>query len=192
MTPALESIGLIAGSKSLPFELARLLRASGIKRIVCVAAEGNAEPALADLVDEIVWLHPGQLNKMIKTFTSRGIKHVVMAGQIAPKTIFDLRPDLRALGLLLKIKEKNAHSLFGAVVEELRKDGVEVLEATPWLTPLMPATGFHLGPKLSDEQKSDVEFGFRMAKEISRLEIGQLVIVKNGVILAVEGFEGTD
>jgi DUF1009 family protein len=192
MNLALDSIGLVAGSKSLPFELARQLRAAGVKRIVCVGAEGHADPALASLVDEIVWVHPGQINKLCKTFTSRGISQCVMAGQVAPKTLFDLRPDLRALGMLMRMKEKNAHTLFGAVVAELKKDGVEVIEATPWLEPLMPKTGFHLGPKLSDEQKSDIEFGFKIAKEISRLEIGQLVVVKNGTVLAVEGFEGTD
>ena len=69
---------------------------------------------------------------------------------------------------------------------------VELIEATPWLKPLMPGNGFHLGPKLSDEQKADVEFGFRIAKETSRLEIGQTVLVKGGTVLAVEAFEGTD
>ena len=69
---------------------------------------------------------------------------------------------------------------------------MELIEATPWLAPLMPQTGFELGPKLSGEQRADVEFGLRIAKETSRLEIGQLVIVKNGAVLAVEGFEGTD
>jgi DUF1009 family protein len=115
-----------------------------------------------------------------------------MAGQIAPKNLFDLRPDLRAMGVLLRLKEKNAHTLFGAIAEELKKDGVELIEATPWLQPLMPAQGFHLGPKLSDAQRADVDFGFRIAKEVSRLEIGQIVVVKNGTVLAVEGFEGTD
>jgi DUF1009 family protein len=143
-------------------------------------------------VDEIVWLNVGQLGKMISTFTSRGIKQCIMAGQLAPKNLFDLRPDLRAMGVLFRLKEKNAHTLFGAVAEELKKDGVELIDATPWLAPLMPQTGFALGPKLSSEQKSDVEFGFKIAKEISRLEIGQLVVVKNGTVLAVEGFEGTD
>jgi DUF1009 family protein len=192
MNLALESIGLIAGSKSLPLELARLLRAAGVRRIVCVAAEGNADPAIAGLVDDIVWVHPGQINKLIKVFTSRGVTQCVMAGQIAPKTLFDLRPDLRALGMLMRMKEKNAHTLFGAVVEELRKDGVEVIEATPWLTPLMPQTGFLLGPKLTDKLQEDVAYGFKVAKEISRLDIGQLAVVKDGTVLAVEGFEGTD
>jgi len=192
MNLAPESIGLIAGSRTLPLEFARLARAAGVKRIVATAVEGETDPALAALVDDLVWLNVGQLGKMISTFTSRSVKQVVMAGQVAPKNLFDLRPDLRALGVLMRLKEKNAHSIFGAIATELQKDGVELIEATPWLAPLMPQTGFALGPKLADEQQADVEFGFRIAKEISRLEIGQLVIVKNGTVLAVEGFEGTD
>jgi DUF1009 family protein len=192
MNLALDSIGLIAGSRSLPLDFARLARAAGVKKIVAVAAEGETDPALAQLVDEIVWLNVGQLGKMINAFTSRGVKHCVMAGQLAPKNLFDLRPDLRAMGILFKLKEKNAHTLFGAVADELKKDGVELVDATPWLAPMMPQAGFALGPKLSDEQKVDVEFGFKIAKETSRLEIGQLAVVKNGTVLAVEGFEGTD
>jgi hypothetical protein len=192
MELALESIGLIAGSRTLPLEFARLARAAGVKRIVCTAVEGETDPSLASLVDDLVWLKVGQLNKMISTFTDRGVKQCVMAGQVAPKNLFDLRPDLRALGVLMRLKEKNAHTIFGAIADELKKDGVELIEATPWLAPLMPQTGFALGPKLADEQAADVKFGFRIAKEVSRLEIGQLVIVKNGTVLAVEGFEGTD
>src|SRR5262249_25097144 len=99
---------------------------------------------------------------------------------------------LRALGVLLRLKEKNAHSIFGAIAGELQKDGVELIEATPWLRPLMPANGFKLGPALSEEQRADVEFGFRIATATSRLEIGQTVLVKGGTVLAVEAFEGTD
>jgi UDP-2,3-diacylglucosamine hydrolase len=192
MNLALESIGLIAGNRSLPLEFARLARAAGVKRIVTVAAEGETDPALAALVDEIVWLKVGQLGKLISVFTDRKVKQVVMLGQIAPKNLFDLRPDLRAIGVMMRLKEKNAHTIFGAIASELKKDGVDLIEATPWLAPLMPQAGFQIGPKLSDEQKADVEFGFKIAKEISRLEIGQLVVVKKGTILAVEGFEGTD
>ena len=115
-----------------------------------------------------------------------------MVGQIAPKNLFDLRPDLRAMAVLLRLKEKNAHTIFGAIADELKKDGVELVDATPWLKPLMPAGSFHLGPKLSSEQQADIDFGYRIAKEVSRLEIGQIVVVKNGTVLAVEGFEGTD
>jgi hypothetical protein len=192
MNLAPESLGLIAGNRTLPLEFSRQARAAGVKKLVAVAFENETDPALAGLVDEIVWLKVGQLSKMIAAFTDRNISQCVMVGQIAPKNLFDLRPDLRTLALLFRLKEKNAHTIFGAIADELKKDGVELIEATPWLAPLMPGKDFQLGPKLSGEQKSDVEFGFKMAKEISRLEIGQTVVVKNGAVLAVEGFEGTD
>jgi len=192
MNTAPAALGLIAGNRSLPLAFARQARAAGVKRLVAVAFENETEPALTPLVDEIVWLKVGQLARMISAFTDRGIKQCVMAGQIAPKNLFDLRPDLRAMGLWLRLPEKNAHTIFGAIADELKKDGVELIDATPWLKPLMPGTGFHLGPPLSDAQRADVEFGLRITREVSRLEIGQTVVVKNGVVLAVEGFEGTD
>jgi DUF1009 family protein len=192
MNTAVESLGLIAGNRSLPLEFARQARKPGGRRLVAVGFEGETDPALASLVDDLIWVKVGQLSKMIGAFTERGVKQCVMVGQIAPQNLYNVRPDLRAMGLLLRLREKNAHTLFGAIADELKKDGVELVEATPWLKPLMPGAGFHLGPKLSSTQRSDVEFGFRVAKEISRLEIGQTVVVKNGTVLAVEGFEGTD
>ena len=187
-----DTIGLIAGNRALPLAFAREARRMGMKRIVAVAFEGETDPSLASLVDEIVWVKVGQLSKMIGAFTDRGITKCVMAGQIAPKNLYDVRPDLRAMGLLFRLKERNAHTIFGGIADELKKDGVELIEATPWLKPLMPGIGFHLGPKLTDEQKADVDFGFRTAKETSRLEIGQTVVVKGRSVLAVEAFEGTD
>jgi DUF1009 family protein len=192
MTASIESLGIIAGNRSLPLVFAQQARAMGVKRLVAAAFEGETDPALKPLVDEIVWLKVGQLSKMISVFTSRGIKQCVMAGQIAPKNLHDVRPDLRAMALLLRLKEKNAHTIFGAIADELKKDGVELIEATPWLSPLMPTDNFQLGPKLSAGQKADVEFGFKLAKDVSRLEIGQTVVVKDGTVLAVEAFEGTD
>ena len=192
MAGVMDTLGIIAGNRSLPLLFAQEARRQGIKRLVAVACEGETDPALASLVDEIVWLKVGQLSKMLAAFTDRGIKHCVMVGQIAPKNLFDIRPDLRALALLLRLRQKNAHTVFGAIADELKREGVELIEATPWLKPLMPGTGFRLGPKLSETQKADVDFGFRIAKEVSRLEIGQTVLVKDGTVLAVEGFEGTD
>jgi DUF1009 family protein len=192
MTESPDSLGIIAGNRSLPLLFAKQARSLGVKRLVAVAFDGETDPAFTPLVDEIVWLKVGQLSKMISAFTDRGVKQCVMVGQIAPKNLYDLRPDLRAMGLLLRLKEKNAHTIFGAIADELKKDGVDLIDATPWLSPLMPSTNFHLGPKLTAEQHADVEFGFRIARDISRLEIGQTVVVKNGTVLAVEGFEGTD
>lgn len=192
MTRLPDTLGIIAGNRSLPLLLAREARRQGVRHLVAVAVEGETDPALAALVDEIVWLKVGQLSRMIAAFTQRGVRHCVMAGQVAPRNLFDLRPDLRAMRLLLRLREKNAHTIFGAIAEELQRDGVELIEATPWLQPLMPGEGFHLGPRLSDAQRADVEYGFRIAKEVSRLEIGQIVLVKGGTVLAVEAFEGTD
>jgi DUF1009 family protein len=188
----MDTLGIIAGNRTLPILFAKQARNLGVKKLVAVAFDGETDSSLASLVDEIIWLKVGQLSKMISAFTQRGVKQCVMVGQIAPKNLYDLRPDLRAMGMLLRLKEKNAHTVFGAIADELKKDGVELIEATPWLKPLMAANGFELGRKLSDEQRADVEFGFRIAKEVSRLEIGQTVVVKNGTVLAVEGFEGTD
>src|SRR6266481_1047306 len=192
MPPPLTRLGIIAGNRTLPLVLARQARLMGVQRLVAVAFENETEPQLAELVDKITWVRVGQLSKLISAFTENDVHHCVMAGQVTPKNLFDLRPDLRAVALLFKLKEKNAHTIFGAIADELKRDGVELIDATPWLKPLMPANGFQLGPKLSAEQKSDIEFGFKIAKEVSRLEIGQMVVVKNGTVLAVEGFEGTD
>jgi DUF1009 family protein len=192
LSQSLEICGLIAGSRSLPLMFARQARAMGIKQLVAVGFEHETDPALAGLVDEITWIKVGQLNRLIAALKDRGVRQCVMLGQIAPRNLFDLRPDLRTMGVLLRLKEKNAHTLFGALIEELAKDGLEVIEATPWLRPLMPGPGLALGPPLAPEQTQDVRFGLRIAKEISRLEVGQLVVVKDGTVLAVEGFEGTD
>jgi len=192
MTDSIQTLGLIAGNRSLPLLFAKQARSQGVKKIVAVAFENETEPELAGLVDRIIWVKVGQLSRMISALTDNGVSQCVMLGQIAPKNLFEVRPDFRAMMMLLKLKEKNAQSIFGAIAQELKKEGVELIEAAPWLQPLMPGTDFRLGPKLSATQEADVAFGFRVAKEISRLEIGQTVVVKDGTVLAVEGFEGTD
>jgi DUF1009 family protein len=115
----------------------------GVRRLLAVAFEGETEPQLAELVDEITWVKVGQLSKMIAALKEHGARHCVMLGQIAPKHLFDLRPDFRAVAMLLRLKEKNAHTVFGAIIEELAKEGIEVVEASRWLRPLMA------GPRVS-------------------------------------------
>lgn len=187
-----ESLGIIAGNRNLPVLLAREARAAGVHRLVAVAIQGETDEALADHVDEIIWIKVGQLNKLIKAFQDSGITQCVMVGQIAPDNLFNLRPDLRAMKLLIGLKSKNAHTIFGGIANELAKDDIELIEATPWLQSAMPAKGFTLGPELTESQQSDIEYGYRMATEIARLDIGQTVVVKDGAVLAVEGWEGTD
>ena len=127
MIDSIESLGLIAGNRSLPLIFAQQARQMGVKKLVAAAFEGETDPALAPLVDDIVWLKVGQLSKLISAFTERGVKQCVMAGQIAPKNLYDIRPDFRAMGMLLRLKEKNAHTIFGAIADhEAEHLGVEI------------------------------------------------------------------
>jgi hypothetical protein len=115
-----------------------------------------------------------------------------MAGQIAPKNLFDLRPDWKALLLLGKLKQRNAESLFAAIADELAKVDVDLLPATTFLENFLAPSGLIAGPKLSRREEEDVDLGWKVAKEIARLDIGQTVIMKNGTVVAVEAFEGTN
>ncbi len=184
-------IGLIAGSRTLPFLFAREARRRG-DAVLAVGFEGETDPALEKEVDAMVWTRVGQLSRMIRAFTERDVTRCVMLGQIAPKNLFDLRPDLRAMSLMLRLKEKNAHTIFGAIGDELAKDGVELVPAVPWLQPWMPGPGYAAGARVPKDSESDIGFGLGIAKGVSLLEIGQTVVVKGGTTLAVEGFEGTD
>ena len=104
-----ERLGIIAGSKTLPFVIAREARAAGVKQLVAIGFENETDPALAREVDEMVWLRVGQLGKMISAFQTRGISQCVMAGQIAPKNLFDFPPDLKAMLLLLNCASPSMH-----------------------------------------------------------------------------------
>ena len=101
-----------------------------------------------------------------------------MAGRIAPKNLFDVKPDLRAAALLFRLKERNAHTLFGGIGQGLSKDGIQLIEAVPWLWPIIPVRIIVLAPKVAPPTLEDVSFGYRIAKEVSRIEIGQSVVVK--------------
>jgi hypothetical protein len=115
-----------------------------------------------------------------------------MAGQIAPKNLFDLRPDWKALMLLGKLKLRNAESIFAAVADELANAGVDLLPATTFLEESLAPSGLIAGPKLSRQEEADIDLGWKIAKEITRLDIGQTIVVKNGTVVAVEALEGTN
>lgn len=143
-------------------------------------------------MDVIEWMRVGQLNRLLKFFREQKVRHAIMAGQIAPKNLFDLRPDLKALLLLGKVKQRNAESIFEAIADELAKIDVELLPATTFLEDSLAPSGLIAGAKLSRQEEGDVDLGWKIAKEIARLDVGQTVVVKNGTILAVEAFEGTN
>jgi DUF1009 family protein len=172
--------------------LADSARRAGVKKVVAAAFTGETDPALTQHVDVIEWMRVGQLGRLLKFFRDQKIHHAIMAGQIAPKNLFDLRPDWKALLLLGKLKQRNAETIFAAIADELAKAGVDLLPATTFLEDSLAPSGLIAGPKLSRREEEDVDLGWKTAKEIARLDIGQTVIVKDGTILAVEAFEGTN
>jgi DUF1009 family protein len=186
------SLALIAGNGTYPFATVRGARAAGIEHIAAVAFENETDPALGGEVDAITWLRVGQLGKMLSWLKATGASEAIMAGQIAPKNLFDLRPDVKALVLLATLPRRNAESIFGAIAGELEKAGIRLLPATSFLDDQLATPGLIAGPRLNRREQADVAFGFEIAREVSRLDIGQVVVVKGGTVLAVEAFEGTN
>lgn len=190
--PVPECLAIIAGNGSYPHAMARGARAAGVKRIVACAFENETSEDLAGLVDQIEWMRVGQLGRMLRFLKASGARQAVMSGQIAPKNLFDLRPDIKALLLLGKLRERNAESIFGAIADSMQEAGVELIAATSYMEEALAPGGLVAGPAPSRKTLVDLEFGMRIAKETSRLDIGQTVVVKRGTVLAVEAFEGTN
>jgi UDP-2,3-diacylglucosamine hydrolase len=190
--PAPDPIAMIAGNGVYPETFAAAARRAGVKQLVAAGFLNETKPELAERVDAMEWFRVGQLSKMIAFFRKHEVHHAVMVGQIAPSNLFDLRPDMRTLLMLARVKRRNAETLFGAIADELKKDGVELLPATTFLEEDMPGSGHIAGPKPKARRWEDARYGFDIAKASSKLDIGQTVVVKNGTVLAVEAFEGTN
>jgi DUF1009 family protein len=187
-----DTLGIIAGNGVYAQLIAEAARKAGVKKIIAAAFTDETDPILEQHVDILEWMRVGQLGRLLKFFRGQDIHHAIMAGQIAPKNLFDLRPDLKAMMLLGKLKQRNAESIFAAIADELAKVEVDLLPATTFLEDSLARPGLIAGPKLSPRQVRDVELGWNVAKEIARLDIGQTIIVKNGTIVAVEALEGTN
>ncbi|MDD5261412.1 MAG: UDP-2,3-diacylglucosamine diphosphatase LpxI [Methylacidiphilales bacterium] len=186
------ALGLIAGKGTYPRLVLEQARRQGVSRIAVAAFEGETDPELASAAEAHCWMRVGQLGKLLRFFKDAKVDRAIMAGQITPGRLFDLRPDLKAVVLLARLKERNAESLFGAVADALEKAGIKLLPATTFMEDFLAAPGLVAGPKLSKSQLKDVEFGWPLAREISRMNIGQSVVVKKGTVLAVEGYDGTN
>ena len=186
------ALGIIAGKGAYPFELARSARRQGIRRLFAVGFKGETSPALAQEVDELAWLKVGQLTAMLDAFAGAGVTQVVMAGQITPTNLFRVRPDRAMLELLGGLAQRNAHTIFGAVGGALRDRGIELKPASLFMEDCMPAAGVLTARAPDARERADIELGRRVARITSGLEIGQTVVLKEGTIVAVEAFEGTD
>jgi UDP-2,3-diacylglucosamine hydrolase len=187
-----DTLGIIAGSGVYPRLVADAARKAGVEKIIAAAFTDETDHSINKLADIVEWLRVGQLGRLLKFFRAQNVHHAIMAGQIAPKNLFDLRPDLKALMLLGKLRERNAESIFAAIADELAKVEIDLLPATIFLEDSLARTGLIAGPKLSPRQEHDVELGWKVAKEIARLDIGQTIVIKNGTIVAVEALEGTN
>jgi UDP-2,3-diacylglucosamine hydrolase len=187
-----QKLGIIAGNGVYPRLIADGARQAGVKKIVAAAFTNETHPVLEQHIDVLEWMRVGQLGRLLKFFGGHDIHHAIMAGQIAPKNLFNLRPDLKALILLGKLKQRNAESIFAAIADELAKIDINLLPAITFLEDSLARPGVIAGSKLSPRQEHDVDFGWTVAKEIARLDIGQTIIIKNGTIVAVEALEGTN
>lgn len=189
---ASDVLGLIAGKGAYPILLARSARREGVRRIVAIAFRGETSSRIVQVADKVHWIRLGQLGAMLDALGASGVKRAVMAGQITPTHLFRIRMDTRMLALLRRVHPRNAETIFGAVCDELKAQGIEMAPASSFMAEYMPAPGLLSARPLAPSEQHDVELGLRVAKATSGLDIGQTVVVKDGVLLAVEAFEGTD
>jgi hypothetical protein len=187
-----ERIGLIAGSGRFPVLFAETASRRGVE-VVAVAHRGETDPELEEAVAEIVWVRPGELEGIIQAFKRAGVRRAVMVGGIAKPRLFkEIRPDARALKVLARLPQLRDDLILRALAAELEGEGIAVVESTLYLDEIVPTPGV-LGTRAPTEQEwSDIRFGFRAAKVIGQFDIGQSVVVRSGCVIAVEGIEGTD
>jgi hypothetical protein len=187
-----EPVGLLAGNGRFPVLFARTARAEGA-RVVAVAHEGETDPGLADHVEVLTWIKVGQLEPVVRTFRAHGVRRAVMAGGIRKAALMEgFAPDERGMRVLSRLSAWSDDAVLRAVAAELENEGIEVVESTLFLTSILTPRGRLAGPELEQTQIRDIEYGIAVARGIGCYDVGQTVVVKSGVVLAVEAIEGTD
>ncbi|MCU0580324.1 MAG: UDP-2,3-diacylglucosamine diphosphatase LpxI [Desulfobacterota bacterium] len=185
-------IGLIAGNGRFPLLVAQAARAEG-KKIVAVAHLGETRPELASAVDVIHWVRLGELGKLIRVFRNEAVTRVIMAGGVDKKKMFSrARPDWMGLKLLARMTQRRDDLILRTVADELEKEGLRVLPSTTLLPSLLAPAGTLSRRQPTEEEEKDIAFGWPLAKELGRLDIGQCLVVRKGAVVAVEAIEGTD
>jgi len=190
-------LGLIAGNGRFPFLVLDAARAQG-HDVTVIAAKEETFPELNDAARRhttpIHWISLGQLGTCIDLLEQAGVTHAVMAGQVKHNKIFSggIIPDLTFLNVLRQLTSKNTDGLIGAVANVLRQRGIELIDSTALLQPLLARAGVLTSRPPSEAEQKDFEFGYRMADAIAGLDIGQTVVVKHQAVVAVEAMEGTD
>ena len=184
--------GLIAGNGRFPFLVLEAARSQGIDMVVAAIKE-ETFPEIAEHAATVHWMSLGQLGKLIKTFKSEGVNQAIMAGQVKHKQIFSsIIPDLKMLQLLASLATKNTDSLIGAVAKMLEAEGIHLMDSTSFLRPLLPEPGVLTRRAPSEDEQRDLDYGYRIARELGRLDLGQSIVVSDGACVALEAMEGTD
>jgi DUF1009 family protein len=187
-----ENIGIIAGGGQFPLLFIQAARQQG-RRVVVVAHKGETDERVAKAADAVCWVKLGQLGKLISFFKKEDVRETVFLGTITKTQIFrDVLPDFKGLTLWNKIDRKQDDAILCAIADTLEKDGITVLESTLYLSHLLFPGGVLTKAKPTKKQWRDIEFGWKNARSIGELDIGQCVVVRDCTILAVEAIEGTD
>lgn len=190
-------LGLIAGNGQFPFLVLDAARSLG-HDITVVAIKGEAFPELETAAAKapaaaVHWVNLGQVGRCIELLERAGCSQAVMAGQVKHTRIFGgVMPDLTALSVIRRWKTRNTDTLIAAVADVMREHGIELLDSTAFLSPLLARAGTLTRRAPNDNEQADLEFGYRMADTIAGLDIGQTICVKDRAVVAVEAMEGTD
>jgi hypothetical protein len=187
-----ERWGLIAGNGDFPFLVLEGARSRGIEMAV-IAIREEASPAIEKSAVRVHWVSLGELSRTIELLHEEGVKHAVMAGQVKHNKIFSsIRPDWRLSKLLFSLPAKNTNSLIGAVARVLEDEGIQLVDSTKFLGPLLPEAGILTRRSPDVSESADIAYGRAVAQKIAALDLGQTVVVRDRACIAVEAMEGTD
>lgn len=185
-------LGLIAGKGVYPRLLAESAKRQGVERLFAVAFKGETDRRIEGPADEVTWIHLGQLGRMLESLKRSGVTRAVMAGQLTPTHLFRVRMDREMLSLLKSLSIRNAETIFGAVADRLAARGIRLMPASAFMEDHMPEEGLLSVRAPSERETADIRLGLDVARTTSALDIGQTVVIREGTVLAVEAFEGTD
>ena len=184
--------GLIAGNGRFPFLVLEGARSQGIEMAV-IALKEEASPELEQVAKRLHWVSLGELSKAIMLMQQEGVNHAVMAGQVKHNKIFSsIRPDWKLAKLLLTLPRKNTDSLIGAVAKVFEEEGIQLVDSTLFLKPLLPEPGVLTRRAPNEREAGDIEYGLGVARHIAGMDIGQTVVIADRACVALEAMEGTD
>jgi UDP-2,3-diacylglucosamine hydrolase len=184
--------GLIAGNGQFPFLVLEAARSQGIDMAV-IAIKEEASPDLEKITSRLHWVSLGELSRTLELMHQEGVTRAVMAGQVKHNKIFSsIRPDWKLAKLLFSLPLKNTDSLIGAVAQVLESEGIQLVDSTTFLKPLIPTAGVLTKRAPDEREAADIAYGHEIARQIAGLDLGQTVVIRDRACVAVEAMEGTD